>query len=552
MMDNTSQDDEPVIYSRQQRRYQVVPQYRRVQPQWKRHSDEHPEIPKVRRASLFTERTAVQAPPAPLEDEEMVEEEARPMVRPRRLSRETSKVMVAYRRRETESIPVPPPQAYRTRQPNRPRRSLQEQFVHLAYNQPTVIVAVLLILVLIVGTLMVNLNHAQQVNSPLGAANGRQLNLTAAQSIQQAADPHELVITPEDTDHPPPPVFAASAYLLDADTGATLYAYNPFMHLPMMSTTKLMTALLAAEEGNPDQKITITPAIANDISQLSADSSLFGVKQGETYTLRELLYGLLLPSGNDAAIAIGDALAGNLPNFVAQMNARAQQLGLHDTHYMNPHGLLETGHYSSAHDLAILGAFLLSKPLIHQISGTETYVVPQTLGHPEHDLVNGNQFLFWYPGVDAGKPGWDGAVNFVQVVSCVRNHHHLIGVTMHTSDWWTDMRDLMNWGFDDFKWVSPSNVDFTQNPIPYAADWNYFAADKPDNTIPTANSGRYYIYTGFSVSGPFLTYYDSVGGLQQLGYPTSMPKAISSSVETQSFEHGTIRCDLSANGCSTV
>jgi D-alanyl-D-alanine carboxypeptidase len=458
---------------------------------------------------------------------------------------------VAYRRRSTDYTAVPSPHAYHTRQHNRPRRSLQEQFVHLAHNQPAVIVIVLLVIVLIVGTIIVNLNHAQHINSTLSGANVQQYNFIP-QSIQKAGDPHELVITPEDTDHPPPPVLATAAYLLDADTGATLYAYNPFMHLPMMSTTKLMTALLALEEGNLDQKITITPAIANNISQLSPDSTLFGLKKGETYTLRELMYGLLLLSGNDAAIAIGDGLAGNLPNFVAQMNARAQQLGLHDTHYMNPHGLLEAGHYSSARDLAILGAYVLSKPLIHQISGTETYVMPQTSSHPEHDLVNGNQFLFWYPGVDGGKTGWDGAANFVQVISCIRNHHHLIGVTIHTSDWWTDMRDLMNWGFNTFKWVSPRNVDFAQNPIPFAADWNYFAHDKPDNTIPTNNSGRYYIYTGFSVSSPFLTYYDHAGGLHKLGYPTSMPKIISSSGETQSFEHATIQCDLSANQCSIV
>src|SRR5207249_2846738 len=144
---------------------------------------EYPEIPKVRRASRFTEQTGVQAPPAPLEDEEMLEEESRPMVRPPRLSRETSKIMVAYRRRSTDSIPVPPPHAYHTRQHNRPRRSLQEQFVHLTHNQPAVIVTVLLVLVLIVGTIIVNLNHAQHINSTLSGANGQQYNFTP-QSIQ--------------------------------------------------------------------------------------------------------------------------------------------------------------------------------------------------------------------------------------------------------------------------------------------------------------------------------------------------------------------------------
>ena len=99
------------------------------------------------------------------------------------------------------------------------------------------------------------------------------------------------------------------------------------MRLPMLSTTKLMTASLAVEQGNLDQQITITNAMSNDISQLSADSALFGVKKGETYSLRELLYGLLFVSGNDAAIAIADALGGNVQNFVAQMNQKARHLG---------------------------------------------------------------------------------------------------------------------------------------------------------------------------------------------------------------------------------
>lgn len=362
--------------------------------------------------------------------------------------------------------------------------------------------------------IIANVGRAPQTQGSLASSDtpGSQHNGSLPTGIQNAANPHELVITPQDTDHPPPPVYATAAYLLNADTGATLYAHNPFMHLPIMSTTKLMTAVLAVEQGKPDQKITITAAMEHDINQLSAGSTLFGLKQGETYTLRELLYGLLLLSGNDAAVAIADAIGGSLPHFVAEMNSRAHQLGLIDTHYTNPHGLSETAHYSSARDLAVLAQFSLSIPLIHQISGTETYVIPQTASHPEHDLLNGNQFLWWYPGVDAGKTGYDGGYNFVQVISDTRNHHHLIGVTIHTNNWWTDMRNLMNWGFDNFKWISPRDLDSQQNPIPFDSAWNYFASDKQENTIATADHGRYYIYTGFSVSGPILTYYDKSGG----------------------------------------
>ena len=345
-------------------------------------------------------------------------------------------------------------------------------------------------------------NHNQNPVSLSSWGNTQTKQSTTSDTIP--ANAHKLVIIPQDTDHPAPPVLATSAYLLDAGTNTTLYAYNPFVRLPMLSTTKLMTASLAVESGNLDQKITITNAMSSDINQLSADSALFGVKKGETYTLRDLLYGLLFVSGNDAAIAIADGLGGNLQNFVAHMNQKARQLGMYDTHFVNPHGLLDSGQYSCAHDLAILGQYSMSLPLLHTISGQNSYHIPAGGKHPERFLINENQFMWWYPGVDGGKTGYDGVKDFIQVMSVTRNNHHLIGVVMHTNNWWTDMRDLMNWGFDSFTWISPRDVDANQHPIPYDDLWNYFASDTQNVTIPTADKGRYYVYTGFSISGPIM------------------------------------------------
>src|SRR6266516_283455 len=546
-------EDEQVEYSPLRRRRQVV-QTRR--PQMEHSPDEHPEIPRIRRASLYLDQQTLLNPVEPEEDEAETgaDEAVRIATRRPAPERNTNKIVTTQQRLRRVNTPPPPPPARHTRQHIRPKRSLQDQLVHLSHSQPVIIIFSLLVVVLIIGMIIANAGRASQTQGSLAGTgtSGSQHKGSLPTGIQRAADPHQLVITPQDTDHPPPPVFATSAYLLDADTGATLYAHNPFTHLPMMSTTKLMTAVLAIEQGKPDQKITITAAMYQDISQLSAGSTLFGLKRGETYTLQDLLYGLLLQSGNDAAIAIADALGGNLPHFVAGMNTRAHQLGLLDTHYMNPHGLSETGHYSSARDLALLGQYSLSKPLIHKISGTQTYIIPQTATHPEHDLLNGNQFLWWYPGVDGGKTGYDGASNFVQVVSCTRNHHHLIGVTIHTNNWWTDTRDLMNWGFNNFKWISPHDVDSQQNPIPFDNAWNYFASDKKENTIATADHGRYYIYTGFSVSGPILAYYDKSGGLKHFGYPIGMQTVSSTSVESQRFEHGTILCDLTTKQCTSA
>ena len=477
-------------------------------------ADERPEIPRIKRASLLLKAQDADEPTTEL---------------PRRKGAKEKHAPLSTRHAHARRLPL-------------------NYLQYLGRNQVILALGLLTLTFLIIAPILAFAGHssASATLSSTGTSNRQ------PPSVQQLPlNPHELVITPQDSDHPAPPVYATAAYLLDADTGATLYAHNPFMHLPMLSTTKLMTVVLAVEKGNPDQKITITDAINNDISKLSADSALFGVKKGETYTLREMLYGLLLLSGNDAAIAIADTIGGDLQNFVAMMNLRAHQLGLNDTHYVNPHGLFQTGQYSSARDLAILARYSLGLPLIAQISAAKTYYIPQGGNHPARYLINGNQFLWWYPGVIGGKTGYSDD-DYVQVISAIRNKHHLIGVVIHTIDWWTDMRDLMNWGFDTFSWVSPHDSDIAHPPIPYDYLWNYFANDKKENTIPTADSGRYYIYTGYSISGPIMKYFDKFGGLKTFGYPMSMPKVLSASVVSQQFEKHTIECYLPTNFCQTI
>lgn len=540
------------------------------------HSDEdHPEIPRIRRASLSPAENQVARPrPSPVHrraervidaieagaDDAREQEQEEVSELP-----ETGKIVITPRRR-TQRIYEPPPSTQRRIRRHlhyKPARSLSyvpllSRILPLPLKShhlilPGILSALLVMLFLIF--IMINTFHDVLTRTPVIITRPGQGTQSASRPLAtgsgQSAGQRNLVIKPTTTDHPPPPVYASAAYVLDVDSGDTLYAHNPFTHLPMLSTTKLMTALIAAEQGRPDQTITINDTIAHDLDvQLSADSALMGVKKGETYTLRDLLYGALLVSGNDACIVIADGLAGNVPNFVAKMNARAKELGMNDTHFMNPHGLMEKDHYSSAHDLAILGKYSLSNPLVHEISGTKEYKIPQTDKHAAHDLFNGNQFLWWYPGVDGGKPGWDGRKNFNQVVSVVRNHRHLIGVTLNTIDWWTDMRDLMNWGFGIFDWVSPYDADL-QHPIPFDVDWDYFSRDKKENTIPTGDGGRYYIYTGYSVSDPILAYFDKNEGLKKFGFPRSMPVS-TDTVVAQKFDHGTIRCEIRTKACQSV
>ncbi len=590
-------DKQGDIYLRRQQRpaQQTYAQRRKVEAASAEtyYSDEHPDVPKIRRASRFAEdeqELPVSTNKLPEVDQFSGEEEL-DEERTYSSPETTGKIMLSSQRRrpytyEPQKSRPSSPQAQRVQRPVRPSgnvrprqgtRRPQEQYVRygrrekrqqthsllsalqdFSHNRTLVTITLGVVFVLIFVPILINITinsiHSTSngiiSNTSSGSRTGSSGNGSSQSIGQQQTDPHELVITPPETDHPAPPVLATSAYLLDADTGATLYAYNPFMHLPMMSTTKLMTATLAIERGNLDQKVTINDQIAHDLGTLSADSSLMGIKKGETYTLRELMYGLMLVSGNDAAIAIGDTIAGNLPNFVTMMNEKARSLNLLDTHYTNPHGLLATGHYSSAHDLAIMGRYAFSLPTLRAIDGTRTYDIAKDGNHAAHHMVNGNQFLWWYPGVDGGKPGWDGDRNFVQVVSCTHNGHHLIGVVMHTNNWWTDMRDLMNWGFNTFSWVSPHDVDL-HNPIPYDNLWNYFTDDKKETTIPTT-SGRYYIYTGYSVSNPILGYFDSNGGLKKFGYPIGLLTAGSGSTVSQRFEHSTISCDTSSRQCNTA
>ncbi len=182
-----------------------------------------------------------------------------------------------------------------------------------------------------------------------------------------------------------PSVNARAAAVLDVSTGQFLYAKNGTAQLPMASTTKIMTALLALEYGNLNQVVNVTVDYRQCI-----DCSIMGLLPGERLTLLDLLYGMLLPSGNDAAEQIAITIAGSQQAFVTMMNAKAQQLGLVNTHYVNVHGLDAPGHYTSAVDLARLSAIALQNPTFAKIVQTRTKTV---VGIKTYKLVNTNKLL---------------------------------------------------------------------------------------------------------------------------------------------------------------
>ncbi len=249
---------------------------------------------------------------------------------------------------------------------------------------------------------------------------------------------------------PPPTIRALAGFLMDVSNGNILFTKNADEKLAMASTTKIMTAVLALENGNLDQPVTI----GADALNLPFDASRMGVSVGEVLTMRQLLYGLMLPSGDDVAVAIADAIGKERKeNFVDLMNEQARYLGLTHTHYVNASGLDAPGHYTSASDLAHLARFAFRLPLFAAIVDTYEYKIPATSQHKAYDLRNTNQLLWptgGYPGADGVKTGTTGDAGACLVFSALRSNHHLVGVVLDAptdAARYKDARALLNWGF---------------------------------------------------------------------------------------------------------
>ncbi|MGH2506028.1 MAG: D-alanyl-D-alanine carboxypeptidase family protein, partial [Ktedonobacteraceae bacterium] len=245
----------------------------------------------------------------------------------------------------------------------------------------------------------------------------------------------QAVLTPKGE---PDQISASEALLMDADTENILYEKNGEVPVPMASTTKIMTALIAIQWGKLNQMITVgQDAVAED-----AIGSNANLQVGDTLSLKDLLYALLLPSGDDAAVAIADGVAGSTQNFVAIMNIEAQKLHLFQTHFYDPTGL-DTDlhlnpipayeHYTTAYDLVRLARYAMSIPLFAQIVATPSYPPPPGAAHGPKPWENTNTLLETYQGILGIKTGWTGAAGGCLVFAAKRNGHTLIGVVLHST-----------------------------------------------------------------------------------------------------------------------
>ncbi|MEA4966278.1 MAG: D-alanyl-D-alanine carboxypeptidase family protein [Oscillospiraceae bacterium] len=236
-----------------------------------------------------------------------------------------------------------------------------------------------------------------------------------------------------------PEVSAVHAVLLDADSGRVLYEKNAEERALIASTTKIMTALLVCEQCNLADRVRIPKAA------VGIEGSSIYLREGEILTVQDLLYGMMLHSGNDAAMALAIYCGGTEGDFVALMNDKAGLLGLSQTHFANPNGLDNDGNFSTALDLARLAAYAMKN------SDFRCTVSCKTVTIGSRSLRNHNKLLFRYEGAIGVKTGYTKAAGRILVSAAERSGRQLIAVTINAPDDWNDHTALLDYGFSCYQ-----------------------------------------------------------------------------------------------------
>lgn len=242
----------------------------------------------------------------------------------------------------------------------------------------------------------------------------------------------------------PPVIEAASYALFDVTGDLTLLSHEADEPRPMASVTKLMTALVVLDNSELGDPVIISSSAA------ATGEAEVGLVAGETWTVWELLNAIIVRSGNDAATALAEHVGGSVPGFADLMNAKAAELGLTDTHFVNPHGLDADGHYSSANDLLILGRAALDDAVLARLARTRVVKFRTAPNGAVRRAVNTNALLGAFEGVVGLKTGFTGNAQRVLVSAASRDGRTLLAVVMGTDDHFADTRELLDYGFDMF------------------------------------------------------------------------------------------------------
>ena len=236
----------------------------------------------------------------------------------------------------------------------------------------------------------------------------------------------------------------SSQIVVEAESGRVLHAYNKDMPLEMASTTKIVTAIVAIENASLTNEVTITKEMAG------IEGSSIYLKEGEVWTLEELLYGLMLQSGNDAATAIAISVGGNEKGFVDMMNGFAERLGLKNTMFDNPHGLHSKNHYTSAFDLASATAYAFGNPVFSQIVSSKFFEIPERGSRSARTIYNKNKLLSSLDGANGVKTGYTTDSGRCFVGAAKRDGMQLVSVVLNCYDMWERSKFLLEKAFDEY------------------------------------------------------------------------------------------------------
>lgn len=233
---------------------------------------------------------------------------------------------------------------------------------------------------------------------------------------------------------------AKSACVIAADSCQVVYEKDSNLKLPMASTTKMMTALVAAESDRWNDIVTVSENAQNQ------EGSKIYLTAGERIAMSDLVYGLLLNSGNDAAVAIAEHISGSCDEFAKLMNIKAKELGAVNTSFKNPNGLDEEGHYSTAYDLALIGRAVLLNDTLAKIVSTKEAKIENSTGTVIY-LKNHNKLLWRYEGMEGIKTGYTKRSGRCLVTSATRDDVRLVAVTLNAPDDWKDHTNMLDYGF---------------------------------------------------------------------------------------------------------
>lgn len=288
-----------------------------------------------------------------------------------------------------------------------------------------------------------------------------------------------------------PQVHGEGAYLIDVKSGQTLFMKNPDKLLAPASTTKIMTGLLAIEHGDLSDTVTASSTMLNN--KVVYGTQIY-LAPGEKMLLRDLLYAMFLNSANDAAVTVAEHIGSNLPNFVDMMNQRALEIGATQTHFLNPSGLTETGHVTTAHDLALIARVAYQNPLFAKYVSTKSQTISRSKPNLPALMVNENKLLWRDSSVDGIKTGYTAAAQNCLVASVTKDGRQFIGVILKSPgrEIYTDMQAMFEYGFTQYKdtvfkpsGAVLSTVTVNNEPVDLILDRPIYMTQKLQEQSPT-------------------------------------------------------------------